>query len=117
MTISMNSNSGVTGNWTLPGPSGAVIALVNGVGQVNPADVPTAIRSGWSVLPLQNWPGAAVRHLSAPPNGNWPVYGNINLPDGTVVAVVAGAAQIPIAWANLYVSYGWSPTPGASALD
>jgi len=117
VTISMNSNSGITGNVTLPAPSSAVVALVNGVGQVNPQDVPTAIRAGWVVAAGQPWPSAAVRHLTIPPNGNWPTNGNITLPDGTVVAVTAGAAVIPIAWANLYVSYGWSPTPGASALD
>jgi hypothetical protein len=113
----MNSNTIMTGNYSLPAPSLAVVALTLGIGSVNAADVPVAIRLGWTVMNGENWPGAAVKHLSAPSNGNWPVNGTITFPDGTTAAVAAGAAVIPIAWANLYTSYGWFPTPVASAMD
>lgn len=103
---------------TLPAPSGAVVPVANGVvATVQAADVPTALRAGWTIAPNQPWPAARVVHLSAPPGGAWPLNGTITFPDGTTAATVNGAAVIPIAWANLFNSYGWGPTPGASALD
>ncbi len=108
-TIFMNSNTGITGNWTLG--SGAVVALTNGIGQVNPQDVPVALRSGWTVQAGQNWPGAAVKHMSIPAGSNWPTNGTATFPDGTTAAITAGAALIPIAFANLFASYGWTQTP------
>ncbi len=117
-TIAMDSGTGTTGNVTIPAPSGAVVAVTNGVGQVNAADVPTALRAGWKMRPGEpNWPAFAVKHLSAPANGNWPVNGTLTFPDGTTATVTSGAAVIPIAWANAYIAYGWSPTPVTSAMD
>jgi hypothetical protein len=117
MTIRMNSNTNYTGNVTIAAPSLAVVALVNGVGSVNPADVPTAIRMGWTPMAGENWPGARVVHLSAPAGGNWPVNGTLTFPDGSTAAVTNGAAVIPAAWANQYIEYGWFPTPVLSGLD
>src|SRR6266404_1962884 len=94
---------GFTGNVTIPAPSGAVVALVNGVGSVNAADVPSALRAGWVIAANQPWPAVQVKHLSAPPNGNWPVNGTITFPDGAIAAVTNGAAVIPIAWVNQYI--------------
>jgi hypothetical protein len=116
MTIRMASGTTLTGNLQIPAPSNAIVAVVNGVGSVNPADVPTAIRNGWTVMQGENWPGARVVHLTAPP-GAWPVNGTITFPDGTTATVTNGAAVIPIAWANQYVAYGWGPTPILSGLD
>jgi hypothetical protein len=102
---------------TLPAPSGAVVPVTNGVATVQPQDVPTALRAGWTIGANQPWPAVQVKHLSAPAGGNWPVNGTITFPDGTTAAVTNGAAVIPIAWFTLYTSYGWSPTPGTSAMD
>ncbi|MEA3197392.1 MAG: hypothetical protein QOF32_1444 [Gammaproteobacteria bacterium] len=116
MSIRMNSGTAQTGNLQIPAPSLAVVAVVNGVGSVNPADVPTAIRNGWTPMQGENWPGARVVHLSAPP-GAWPVNGTITFPDGATATVTNGAAVIPIAWVNQYIAYGWGPTPVLSGLD
>jgi hypothetical protein len=117
MTIRMASGSTLTGNLQIPAPSLAIVAVANGVGSVNPADVPTAIRAGWSVMQGENWPGARVAHLSAPAGGSWPVNGTITFPDGTTATVTNGAAVIPVAWVDQYISYGWFPTPILSGLD
>jgi hypothetical protein len=117
MTIRMNSNSNQTGNLQIPAPSNAIVAVVNGIGSVNAADVPSALRSGWSVLAGENWPGARVAHLSAPAGGAWPVNGTITFLDGATATVTNGAAVIPIAWVNHYVALGWGPTPILSGLD
>lgn len=88
-TIQMDSHTGFTGNLTLPSPSGSVVAVTGGIGPVNGADVPLAIRSGWTVGPNEPWPGVRVMHLSAPPppRGNWPTSGSITFPDGQTAAI------------------------------
>src|SRR6266436_3523520 len=106
-TVQMSSGLSFTGNVTLSAPSGAIVALVNGIGVVQAQDVPTAMRAGWTVQAGANWPGAAVRHMSIPPGGNWPINGTVTFPDGTTATITAGAALIPIAWFNLYTKYGW----------
>jgi hypothetical protein len=201
-TCQMTSNTNFTGNVKLPGPSGATVALTNGIGSVNAVDIPTALRAGWLLGANEPWPVARVLHLSAPQPGNWPTTGSITFPDGQTAAitgpigtvgtitggtlytngtyqnvpltggsgsgalatvVVAGGAVtavtitngglgylktdtglsaaaasiggtgsgfstpvstlsrsdavIPVAWANAYIAYGWTPTPGLSALD
>jgi hypothetical protein len=116
-TVQMSSGMSFTGNVKLPAPSGATVALTNGIGSVQAADVPTAIRAGWTIAANEPWPAARVLHLSAPAGGNWPVNGTLTFPDGQTATVTAGAAVIPVAWANAYIAYGWSPTPGASDLD
>jgi hypothetical protein len=40
-TIRMNSGTAQTGNLQIPAPSLAIVAVVNGIGSVNAADVPT----------------------------------------------------------------------------
>ncbi len=117
MSIRMNSGSILTGNLQIPAPSNAIVAVVNGIGSVNAADVPTAIRNGWSVMQGEAWPAVRVVHLTAPAGGAWPVNGMITFPDGTTAAVTNGAAVIPVAWANTYIAYGWFPTPVLAGLD
>jgi hypothetical protein len=121
-TIQMNSNSGVTGNLTLPAPSGSIVAVVNGVGSVNGADVPLALRSGWTTYPTEPWPAVRVAHLSAPP-GNWPTSGSITFPDGTTAAISGPIGTLgAITGGTLYTNGTYTNVPltggsgGSSAL-
>ncbi|MDE2369367.1 MAG: hypothetical protein KGN16_10365 [Burkholderiales bacterium] len=112
MTVSMNFGNGFTGNYTIPAPSGAIVALVNGVGQVAPADVPVALQGGATILPGSNWPAVRVYHMTLPTIGNWAGAASVLTPDGTVLPVTAGNLLVPIAWLNWARGYGFTATPG-----
>jgi len=110
--IQMNAGNGVTGNVTLPAPSTATVALVNGVGTVQAVDVPTAIQAGWQVCAGQPWPASKVFHMTIPSVGAWPSSGSVTFPDGSTATITGGVALIPIAWLNWARGLGWSATPG-----
>jgi hypothetical protein len=86
-TIRMNSGTNYTGNLQIPQPSGSIVAVTNGIGSVNAADVPVAVAANWTVMQGENWPGARVAHLSAPAAGAWPTSGTLTLPDGSTAAI------------------------------
>ena len=114
-TLQMVYGGGVTGNVTIPAPSGAIVAVVNGIGSVNAADVPTALRSGWQMNPNEpNWPALAVRHLSAPagPGNNWPTSGSITLPDGQTATVTGAIGTVgAITGGTLYTNGTYTNVP------
>jgi hypothetical protein len=114
-TVQMNSGTGFTGNLTIPAPSGAVVAVVGGVGSVNAADVPTAIRSGWQLNGNDpTWPAIAIRHLSAPlpPGNSWPTSGSITLPDGQTAAVSGPLGSVgAITGGTLYTNGTYTNVP------
>ena len=114
-TVRMKTGTSYTGTMQIPAPSLAIVAVVNGTGSVSPADVPTAIRNGWTVAHGENWPAWRVVHLSAPAGGL--VNGTLQLPDGNTAEVVEGNALIPHRFETHFLSHGWSRTPGLSALD
>jgi len=97
---------------TFPLPSGAV-TISNGIASVPPQDVPAAIMQGFRVMAGQNWPGAALRHMTVPSKGSWPTSGSLTLPDNSTITVTSGAVLMPIAWIAWARSNGFTDTPGA----
>jgi hypothetical protein len=75
-------------------PSGLSVTFTNGIGSVNAEDVPQAILNGLQVSAGQNWPGAMVKHLTAPTPGNWPTSGTITFPDGKTAAITGPLATV-----------------------
>ena len=116
-TFQMDSHTGFTGNLTIPGPSGAIVAAVGGIATVNAQDAPVALRSGWTLAPNSGWPAGRVWHLSVPSNGNWPTSGTLTLPDNSTITVTAGAVLMPGQWLNWATGLGFYPTPGIGNLD
>lgn len=110
VTIQMNSKTGFTASVQLPAPSGATVALTNGIGSVNAQDVPIALLAGWEVMAGQNWPGAMLKHMALPTGGLWPANGTITSPDGQTITITNSVALVPIAWVNYYIGMGWKVT-------
>lgn len=75
-------------------PSGATVTFTNGVGSVNVEDVTLAILNGFQVGAGQPWPGASVKHMSAPTPGSWPTSGTITFPDGSTAAITGPLAAV-----------------------
>ena len=110
MTTTVQMNTGMGGNGVVGLPGGASYAMANGIVSVNPVDVPTAIRIGWQGMAGEDLAAKLVIPMHSPPGGAWSALegGNVSFPDGSFALVTSGVANIPAAWVNLAIQFGWT---------
>ena len=108
--ISMDTGFGGNGTAQIPQPSGAVVAINNGIAIVDAADVRIAINQlGWTVKQWQNWPAAEMVRMMPPLSGEnqfivQPIVLPHGLPPGADIGLVV---QVPISVVGWAKRQGW----------
>jgi hypothetical protein len=106
-TIAMQTGLSGSGAVTVRGGGSQAYTLTNGLVQVAPVDVPAALASGWIFHGGSAAAYAAARARTMAPPSTY-VGSTVTFPDLTTTTIASGVAQIPIMWAALFQSYGWT---------